>query len=104
IREGDGGVGSGRPRPLERADSPSASHSPLHGQAPPGKRLREGRCELQERGGEEGIDGAVDRHKRDYRSRRLERLLGGLSASVFTHLRGRRILRSSANTYSQKFR
>src|SRR5215208_5783685 len=49
-------------------------------QAPPSKRLPEDRGSLEERGGEEGLDGAVDRACRDHLSRR-RRLLRRLSAT-----------------------
>src|SRR5215218_5075219 len=49
-------------------------------QAPPCKRLPEDRGSLEERGSEEGLDGAVDRACGDHLSRR-RRLLRRLSAT-----------------------
>src|SRR5215208_1465528 len=65
-------------------------------QAPPCKRLPQDRGSLEERGGEEGLDGAVDRARGDNLSRR-RRLLRQLSATSILFIQVRR----SRN--SQKF-
>src|SRR5918994_1039442 len=85
LREGDRGAGAGRPRASQRPHSRGAWHPRGDGQAPPGKRLPEDRGTLKERGGEDALDGAVDRPRRDHLlSRRFRRLLWRLTETSFT--------------------
>src|SRR5215207_9290091 len=93
--EGDGGPRAGGPRPLKRPDSRGAEPRPGNRQASPGQRLPEDRGQIEERGGQDGANGTVDRLGRDHRSRRRGKLLGRLSATPITGVRGRGILRSS---------
>src|SRR5215211_3752123 len=66
LGEGDGGVGASRPRALRRADSRPTAPRQLYRQAPPCQHLPEDRGGLQERGGKDGFDGAVDRALGDH--------------------------------------
>src|SRR5215217_299328 len=93
--EGDGGPRAGGPRPLKRPDSRGAEPRPGDRQASPGQRLPEDRGQIEERGGQDGADGTVDRLGRDHRSRRRGQLLGRLSATS--------IHRSAWKGYSPKF-
>ncbi|CAA9467891.1 MAG: hypothetical protein AVDCRST_MAG25-1733, partial [uncultured Rubrobacteraceae bacterium] len=82
LGEGDRGRRARRPRPHQPHDRQGAATRRGDRQAPPGQHLPEGGGPLQERGREEGPDGAVDRPPRDNlprvrrRGRPLERLTG----------------------------
>ena len=93
--EGDGGPRAGGPRPLKRPDSRGAEPRPGDRQASPGQRLPEDRGQIEERGGQDGANGTVDRLGRDHRSRRRGQLLGRLSATP--------IYRSAWKSNSPKF-